>query len=162
MIPRYLVLLAGLCTATACSKEEEPPKSDRPAPIPTTPEHRKPMSAAEIKRLEALVTKQIDGHKAALVSACQEPNEADASAKDPAKNPDALKKAAAGPSTLSVMVVFGDDGNEITREVIPASERAARLATCVGEHLPALHRACPQPQGEDQGRAIPRVTQAVP
>lgn len=138
--PRYLVLLAVLLAAAACEDREAPPASDRPAPIPTTPEHRKPMTASEVKRFEAIAAQQIQQHKEALVAACSEPKEGDAGVEPGAKvDPESLKRAAAGSSkTVTVMIVFDEEGNEATREVIDEAEVATGVARCVGENLPPV------------------------
>lgn len=104
------------------------------------------MSASEVKRFEGLAAAQIKEHKPALVTACYKPTEADRpSAPDGTIDPETLKKVAAGSSnTVTVMIVFDEEGNEATREVLQESETSAGIARCVGENLPALTVPAPK------------------
>ena len=42
------------------------------------------------------------------------------------------------------MIVFDEEGNEATREVLQESETSAGIARCVGENLPALTVPAPK------------------
>ena len=136
----------ALAGTMGCDEKEPPTKSDRAAPIPTTPEHRKPMSASEVKRFEGVAAMQIKEHKKELVAKCYEPIKAEAPDAPAGKvDPDTLKKAAAGASqSITVMIVFDEEGKEATREVTEQSEVPTGLARCVGEHLPPISVPAPK------------------
>ncbi len=144
--PRYLVLLVALLASMACDDEQGPPKSDRPAPIPTTPEHRKPMTASELKRIEGLAAAQVAQHKPALVTACHRPTDEGEDVKPRGKvDPEVLKKVAEGSSnTVMVMIVFDEEGNEAAREVTEESQTPTGVASCVGQNLPKITVPAPK------------------
>jgi len=140
------LVLSGL-VLPGCSKEEtSKPGDDRLPPVPTTPENRKPMSAAEVKRFEGLTAQQIADHKQDLLKKCYEPAKDEAVTADGGIDPEALKRAASGNrSSVTVMVVYDEEGKELTREVhADLADKNDAVASCVDDNLPKLRVPAPR------------------
>jgi hypothetical protein len=131
-------MIAACAFSSLGCEEEAAPEPNKPsAPIPTTPPHRRPLRAGQIKRFEVMVAQQLADEKPELTKTCWDPI-ADAGApEDGGIDIEDLKEAASGSSVeVQFLFVYGEDGKELSRQVLDhPTKRRAGLSKCLDDTM---------------------------